>query len=66
MEYNGKRDGSELNNFLWHVERYFSAIKLLEEKEKANQATMYLHDLASSWWYRKYDEIKRGTCRIET
>ena len=29
--FSGKRDAKELDNFLWHMERYFEAIALMDE-----------------------------------
>nr|CAN77324.1 hypothetical protein VITISV_012650 [Vitis vinifera] len=33
--FSGKRDAKELDNFLWHMERYFEAIALTDEATKA-------------------------------
>ncbi|RVX19742.1 hypothetical protein CK203_005067 [Vitis vinifera] len=32
--FSGKRDAKELDNFLWHMERYFEAIALTDEATK--------------------------------
>ena len=32
--FSGKRDAKELDNFLWHMERYFEAIALVDEATK--------------------------------
>ncbi|KAL6315079.1 hypothetical protein AAG906_030933 [Vitis piasezkii] len=32
--FNGKRDDKEMDNFLWHMERYFEAITLMNESTK--------------------------------
>ena len=42
--FSGKWDAKELDNFLWHVERYFEAIALTDETAKVRIATLYLTD----------------------
>ncbi|KAL6326640.1 hypothetical protein AAG906_009766 [Vitis piasezkii] len=43
--FSGKRDAKELDNFLWHMERYFEAIALTDEAAKVRTATLYLRQL---------------------
>ncbi|RVW12932.1 hypothetical protein CK203_096852 [Vitis vinifera] len=38
--FNGKRDAKELDNFLWHMERYFEAIALMDEATKRGTCTI--------------------------
>ena len=64
--FNGKRDAKELDNFLWHMERYFKAITLTDEAAKVRSATLYLTDNATLWWSRRFMEIEKGTCTIKT
>ena len=45
--FSGKRDAKELDNFLWHMERYFEAIALTDEAAKVRTATLYLTDTAT-------------------
>ena len=40
--FSGKRDAKELNNYLWHMERYFEALALTDEATKVCIATLYL------------------------
>ncbi|RVX07638.1 hypothetical protein CK203_025243 [Vitis vinifera] len=47
--FSGKRDAKELDNFLWHMERYFEAIALTDEATKVRTATLYLTDNATLW-----------------
>ena len=42
--FSGKRDARELDNFLWHMERYFEAITLIDEATKVRTTTLYLTD----------------------
>ena len=64
--FSGNRDAKELDNYLWHMERYFEAIGLNDEATKVRTATLYLIDNAILWWRRKFLEIERGTCTINT
>ena len=64
--FSGNRDAKELDNYLWHMERYFEAIGLNDEETKVRTATFYLLDNATLWWRRKFVEMERGTCTIDT
>ncbi|RVW96754.1 hypothetical protein CK203_026062 [Vitis vinifera] len=58
--FSGKRDAKELDNFLWHMERYFEAIALMDEATKVRTATLYLTDNATLWWRRRFADIEKG------
>ena len=64
--FSGNRDAKELDNYLWHMERYFEAIGLNDEATKVRTATLYLIDNAILWWRRKFLEMERRTCTIDT
>ena len=64
--FSGQRAAKELDNYLWHMERYFEAIGLKEEATKVRTATLYLIDNATLWWRRKFVEMERKTCTIDT
>ncbi|RVW19712.1 Retrovirus-related Pol polyprotein from transposon 17.6 [Vitis vinifera] len=64
--FRGKRDAKELDNFLWHMECYFEAIALMDEATKVRTVTLYLTDNATLWWRRRFADIERGTCTIDT
>ena len=64
--FSGQRDAKELDNYLWHMERYFEAIGLKDEATKVRTATLYLIDNATLWWRRKFVEMERKTCTIDT
>ena len=64
--FSGNRDAKELDNYLWHMERYFEAIGLNNEATKVQTATLYLIDNATLWWRRKFSEMEKGTCIIDT
>ena len=64
--FSGKRDAKELDNFLWHMERYFEAIALTDETTKVRTATLYLTDTAILWWRQRFADMEKGLCTIET
>ena len=64
--FSGKRDAKELVNFLWHMERYFEAIALMDEATKVHTTTIYLTNNATIWWHRSFCDIEKGTCTIDT
>ena len=45
--FSSKRDSKELDNFLWHMEKYFEAIALIDEATKVCTMTLYLTDNAT-------------------
>ncbi|CAL5430771.1 unnamed protein product [Camellia sinensis] len=63
-EFDGKRDAKELDDYLWHLERYFEALNLNDELAKVRTASLYLTKLAGVWWRRKHAEMERGICTI--
>ncbi|KAL6334922.1 hypothetical protein AAG906_023727 [Vitis piasezkii] len=64
--FSGKRDDKELDNFLWHMERYFEAIALTDKAAKVRTATLYLIDTTTLWWRRRFTDIEKDICTIET
>ncbi|RVW23476.1 hypothetical protein CK203_098926 [Vitis vinifera] len=48
------------------VEHYFEAIALTDEATKVRTATLYLTDNATLWWRRRFADIEKGTCTIDT
>ncbi|KAK3042477.1 hypothetical protein RJ639_000201 [Escallonia herrerae] len=65
-EFRGKRDAKELDNYIWHMERYFEGASITDEKTKVRTATLYLTDTATLWWHRKHCEIEKGLYTIDT
>ena len=64
--FSDKRDVKELDNFLWHMERYFEAITLTDEATKVRIATLYLTDNAILWWRQGFEKKKKNMCIIDT
>ena len=61
-----KRDAKELDNLLWHMERYFEAIALTDEATKVKTATLYLTDTTTLWWCWRFANMEKDICTIET
>ncbi|XP_020101642.1 uncharacterized protein LOC109719402 [Ananas comosus] len=66
QNFRGTRDEKEIDNFLWHMERYFKALRLDDEDEKVQAASMYLADDAMLWWRRRSAEAEKGQCNLKT
>ena len=64
--FSGKRDAKELDNFLWHMERYFEAIALTDEEAKVRTTTLYLTDTTTLWWHQRFTDMEKEICTIET
>nr|CAN78625.1 hypothetical protein VITISV_041104 [Vitis vinifera] len=64
--FSGKRDAKELDNFLWHMERYFEAIALMDEGTQVRTTNLYLTDNATLWWRQRFADIERRTSTIDT
>ena len=64
--FSGKKDAKELANFLWHMERYFEAISLTDEAAKVRTATIYLTNTVTLWWRRRFADMEKDICTIET
>ncbi|KAK3007394.1 hypothetical protein RJ639_016095 [Escallonia herrerae] len=65
-EFSGKRDTKKLDNFIWHMERYFKGASIKDKKAKVRTAILYLTDMATLWWHRKHNDIEKGLCTIDT
>ncbi|RVW20920.1 hypothetical protein CK203_109624 [Vitis vinifera] len=48
------------------VERYFEVIALTDEATKVRTTTLYLIDNATLWWCRRFADIEKETCTIDT
>ena len=64
--FNGKQDAKELDNYLWHMERYFKTLALTDAATKVRIVTLYLTDNATLLWCRRFMDIEKGTCTIDT
>jgi hypothetical protein len=64
--YKGTRNARELENFLWGMEQYFKALGIANERAKIDTATLYLDDVARTWWRRRQGDVEKGTCILDT
>ncbi|KAJ4729346.1 putative Gag-pol polyprotein [Melia azedarach] len=64
--YNGSRSAKDVDNFLWGIEQYIEVMGITDEQTKVRTATHYLTDVAMLWWRRRYSDIGKGTCTIDT
>lgn len=64
--FKGTRDEKEIDNFLWHMERYLKAMRLEDEEDQVQTASMYLTDDAMLWWRRRSAEAEKGQCALNT
>ena len=62
----GKREARAVDDFLWEMEQYLEGVKITDDDSKIKMATRYLKDTAALWWRRRYGDIERGTCTINT
>ena len=62
--FDDKRDAKELDYFLWQMERYFEVISLTDEVAKVRTGTLI--DTATLWWRRRFANIEKGLCKIDT
>ena len=64
--FSGKWDAKELENCLWHMERYFEVLTLIDEATTVRTATLYFTDSATLWWRKRFMDIEKGTCTRDT
>ncbi|XP_069145638.1 uncharacterized protein [Solanum lycopersicum] len=63
--FKGVCDALEVENFLWHLENYFTCNRVRSDGNKILTTVSYLADMAILWWKRKEAEISKGTCTIK-
>ncbi|KAK2999224.1 hypothetical protein RJ639_023579 [Escallonia herrerae] len=54
--YDGAREARQVDNFFWHLERYFEVLDIDDEEEKVQSPIMYLTNIAALWWRRRYTD----------
>lgn len=65
-QFGGSRNAKELENFLWDMEQYFRAARVVE-KDQVTITSMYLEGDAKLWWRTRLDDdASAGRPRIET
>ena len=48
------------------MERYFKAINLWDKAAKVRTTTLYLIDTPTIWWRRRFVDMEKGLCNIDT
>ncbi|KAK3024414.1 hypothetical protein RJ639_043372 [Escallonia herrerae] len=54
--YGGTKEARQMDNLFLHLERYFEALDIDDEKEKVQTVVMYLNDTAALRWRRHYTD----------
>ncbi|WKA06440.1 hypothetical protein VitviT2T_024337 [Vitis vinifera] len=55
--FSGKRDAKELDNFLWHMKRYFEALVLTNEATKETHVSWSDDDPLKCMYGTKFDGV---------
>ncbi|KAH9763740.1 hypothetical protein KPL70_001270 [Citrus sinensis] len=64
--YDGTRNATIVDNFLFGLDHYFDAMGVRDEASKVGTAPTYLRGAAQLWWRRKHGEKGKGICAIDT
>ncbi|KAL9408761.1 hypothetical protein AB3S75_047194 [Citrus x aurantiifolia] len=64
--YDGTRNATIVDNFLFGLDQYFDAMGVRDEASKVGTAPTYLRGAAQLWWRRKHGEMGKGICTIDT
>lgn len=64
--YNGTRNATEVENFLFGLEQYFEAKGVMDDATRIGSAPTYLREAAQLWWRRKHSDASKGVCSIRT
>ncbi|XP_059630169.1 uncharacterized protein LOC132273164 [Cornus florida] len=48
-EYDGATNARQIDNFFWHMQRYFECMEIEDDEKKMQTCTMYLTDTAALW-----------------
>ena len=64
--YKGSQNAREIDNFLWSMEVYFNVVRFRDDASKIQAVPLYLEDIATLWWWRRCEDMKKGTCSINT
>ena len=64
--YDGTRNATIADNFLFELEQYFDAMGVRDEASRVGTAPTYLRGTTQLWWRRKHGEMGKGICTIDT
>ena len=57
--FDGSRSAKDIDNFLYHMERYFDATFMLDDATKLRTVPLFLGDIPTLWWRRVCDDVAR-------
>ncbi|KAI4313197.1 hypothetical protein L6164_026194 [Bauhinia variegata] len=64
--YNGTRNATIVENFLFGLEQYFEAIGVVDDLSRISNVVTFFRDATQLWWRRKHAERERGICVINS
>ena len=64
--YDGARNATIVDNFLFGLEQSFDAMGIRDEALKVGIVPTFLQDAAQLWWRRKHNDMGKGICAINT
>ena len=64
--YDGTRNATIVDNFLFGLDQYFDAMGVRNEALKVGTSLTYLRSAAQLWWHRKHDEMGKCICTIDS
>ncbi|XP_050233145.1 uncharacterized protein LOC126681643 [Mercurialis annua] len=64
--YNGTRNATMEENFLFGLEQYFDAMGVLDDATMLSNAHTFLRDVIQLWWRKKYADKEKGLCVLNT
>ncbi|PWA48529.1 hypothetical protein CTI12_AA489850 [Artemisia annua] len=64
--YNGTRNATLVENFLFGLEQYFEAMGVDEDAARISNAPAFLRESVQLWWRRKHHEREKGICDLNT
>ena len=64
--YDGTRDATIMDNFLFGFDQFFDAMGVRDEASKVGTTPTYLRGAAQLWWRRKHGVMGKVICTIDT
>ncbi|KAA0035960.1 uncharacterized protein E5676_scaffold349G00560 [Cucumis melo var. makuwa] len=64
--YNGTRNATMVENFLFGLEQYYKALGIVDDGAKIANAPNFLHESAQLWWHRKHAEWEKDRTILHT
>ncbi|KAH9727005.1 hypothetical protein KPL70_008489 [Citrus sinensis] len=64
--YDGTRNTTIMDNFLFGLDQFFDAMGVRDEASKVGTVPTYLRGTAQLWWRHKHGEMGKDICTIDT